>query len=170
MNWRRVILLISLFLPLIFYLAYPEGLLNPLSAIEGDITWRENTAGPDMPDSGAQIYVFRGNELVYHTFTDKKGHYRVGLLKPGNYTVYLASGNVRRNVLEDSETVDVLKTKLWQTPEVDRTGISYSIGFKVTETTVSLPPFSIKSVNADFGSTYISSHLKEDILRYKLYH
>lgn len=170
MTWRRVILLISIFILLVYFAADFGALLAPLCAIEGNIIWRENKLGSDKPDTGAQIYLFQGNKLVHHTFTDENGDYRVGSLEPGNYTLYLASGNVRRNILEDNEIVDSLKAKLWQSPEVDRTGISYSVGFKVTETTVNLPPFSNKSVNTDFGTTYTSSHLESDILRYKLYH
>lgn len=170
MTWRRVILLLGIFILLAIFVADFGVLSAPFSVIEGSIIWRENKAGADRPDDGAQIYVFEGNRLVYHTFADAKGQYRVGSLQPGNYTVYLASGNVRRNVLEDSEIIDTLKARLWQSPEVERTDISYSVGFKVAETKVSLPPFSTRSVNADFGTTYISSHLKEDILRYKLYH
>ena len=170
MTWRRVILLLTMLILTVFFFSDFGVLSAPLCSIEGDIIWRENNEGPDRPDKGAKIYVFQGNKLVHHTVSDKNGHYRVTSLQPGNYTVYLASGNVRRNVLEDSEAVDNLKAKLWQSPEIDRTGISYSVGFKVTDTTVNLPPFSTRSVNADFGLTYVSSHLKEDLLRYKLYH
>lgn len=170
MTWKRVILLLGIFIIPVFLVSGFGVLSGPLCAIEGDIIWRDNKEGPDRPDKGAQIYVFQGNQLVHHTITDKEGHYRAASLQPGNYTVYLASGNVRRNLLEDNETADTLKAKLWQTPEIDRTGVSYSVGFKVTETTVNLQPFSTRSVNADFGTTYISSHLQEDILRYKLNH
>jgi hypothetical protein len=122
----------------------------PNAAIEGMVTYREGISGVIQPDLDTEIYVFDRDRLVVQTVVNEAGKYRIAKIAPGDYTVYIVSGNARRNVLKEDETVNILAEKLRRYPANDTIRLSNAAGYAVQEADIELEPFKIEPLNWDF--------------------